>query len=68
MHYIDIKTHDKNKEIYNVNTLLNTTVQFEAPHAKREISQCMRRQKFWHTKNYYRKKPKMRKMCIRAFN
>ena len=46
MHYIDIKTHDKNKEIYNVNTLLNTTVQFEAPHAKREISQCMRREKF----------------------
>jgi hypothetical protein len=42
MHFIDIKLRDNNKEIYKLNTLLNTIVQYEAPHAKREIPQCMR--------------------------
>ena len=41
MHFIDIKPHDNNKEIYKINTLLNTIVQFEAPYAKREIPQCV---------------------------
>jgi len=69
MHFIDIKTHDNNKEIYNINTPLNTIVQFEASHAKREISLCMRRQKFGHTKKKLsQKQPKMRKRCIRVFN
>jgi len=27
MHFIDIKPHDKNKDIYKINTLLNTIVQ-----------------------------------------
>jgi hypothetical protein len=39
-----------NAKIYKINTLFNTVVQFEAPHAKREIPQCMRCQKFGHTK------------------
>jgi hypothetical protein len=67
MHFIGIKLHDNNKEIYIINTLLNTMLQFEAPHAKREIPQRMRRQKFGH-KKILQKQPKMRKMCIRAFN
>jgi len=58
MHFIDIKPHDNNKEIYKINTLLNMIVQFEAPHAKREIPQCMRRQKYGHTKNYCRNNPR----------
>ena len=53
MHFIDIKPHDNNKEIYKINTLLNTIVQYEAPHAKRQIHQCMRCQKFAHTHTYY---------------
>ena len=39
MHFIDIKPHDNNKEIYKINPILNTIVQFEAPHTKREFSQ-----------------------------
>jgi hypothetical protein len=58
MHFVDIKAHNNNKEMYKINTLLNTIVQFEAPHAKREIPQCMRRQKFGHTKNYCRSNPR----------
>jgi hypothetical protein len=42
IHFVDIKPSDNNKEIYNITTLLNTIVQFEAPHAKREVPQCMR--------------------------
>ena len=51
IHFIGIKPASNNKEIYNITTLLNTIVQFEAPHAKREIPQCMRCQHFGHTKN-----------------
>jgi len=68
MHFIDIKPHNNNKEIYKINTLLNTIVQFEVAHAKREIPQRMRCQKFGHTKKLLQKQPKMRKMCRRAFN
>jgi hypothetical protein len=35
MHFIDIKPNGNNKEIYKINTLSNTVVQFEAPHAER---------------------------------
>ena len=62
MHFMDIKPHDNNKEIYKINTLLNTIVQFEAPHAKRESLQCMRCQKFGHTKNYCRNNPR----CVKC--
>jgi hypothetical protein len=58
MHFIDIKPHDNNKEIYKINKLLNTIEQFETPHAKREIPQCMHCQKYGHTKNYYKNNPR----------
>ena len=62
MHFIDIKPHDNNKEIYKINTLLNTIEQFEPPHAKREFPQCMRCQKFGHTKTYCRNNPR----CVKC--
>ena len=66
--FVDIKPSGNNKEVYNITTLLNTTMQIEAPQAKREIPQCMRCQQFGHTKNYCRKKPKMRKVRGTTFN
>jgi len=63
IHFVDNKPFGNNKDIYNITTLLNPIVQFKAPHAKREILQCMRCQQFGHTQNYCRKKPKMRKVC-----
>ena len=62
MHFIGIKPHDNNKEIYEINTLLNTIGQFEAPHTHREIPQCMRCQNFGHTKNYCRNNPR----CVKC--
>jgi PAX-interacting protein 1 len=58
MHFIDIKPRNNNKEIYKIIILLNTILKFEAPHAKREIPQCRRCQKFGHTKNYCRDNPR----------
>jgi hypothetical protein len=51
IHFIDIKPHT-NKNIYHINTLLNTTVKFEAPQPKRHTLQCVRCQKYGHTINY----------------
>jgi predicted solute-binding protein len=45
LHFIHMKPHFNNKEIYQITTLLNTVVKVEAPHAKRAIPQCMRGQK-----------------------
>jgi len=53
IHFTDIKPHT-NKDIYHINTLLNTTVKFEVPQPKRDIPQCMRCQKYGHTINYCR--------------
>jgi hypothetical protein len=62
IHFIDLKPADNNKEIYNITTLLNAIVQFEAPHTKREIPQCMRCQQYGHTKNYCRNNPR----CVKC--
>jgi len=62
LHFIDIKPHPTNNEIYHITTLLHTIVTVEAPHVKRAIPQCMRCQKYGHTKNYYRNSPK----CVKC--
>ncbi|PNF21360.1 hypothetical protein B7P43_G17732 [Cryptotermes secundus] len=55
--FVDLKAQDNNKEIYKITLLMNTCVQFEAPHIKREIPQCMRCQKYGHTRNYCHNNP-----------
>jgi hypothetical protein len=62
IHFIDIKPHPNNKEIYQTTTLLHTVVKVEAPHVKRAIPQCMRCQIYGHTKNYCRNSPK----CVKC--
>lgn len=60
--FVDLKAQDNNKEIYKVKLLMNTCVQFEAPHIKREIPQCMRCQKYGHTRNYCHNNPR----CVKC--
>ncbi|PNF22850.1 hypothetical protein B7P43_G16778 [Cryptotermes secundus] len=55
--FVDLKAQTNNKDIYNINLLLNTCVQIEAPHTRHEIPQCMRCQKYGHTKNYCHNTP-----------
>lgn len=62
LHFIDLKPHPTNKEIYHISTLLHTSVTVEAPHVTRAIPQCMRCQKYGHTKNYCRNTPR----CVKC--
>ena len=50
--FIDIKQKENNKEIYNVNRLMNSIVKFEPPLVKKEIVQCKRCQRNGHTQKY----------------
>lgn len=55
MHYVDLKTSDNNKSIYDVKSLNRNVVQFEPPRVKRIIPQCTRCQDYGHTKNFCRR-------------
>ena len=50
--FIDIKQKQNNKEIYNVNRLMNSIVKIEPPLVKKEIVQCKRCQRYGHTQKY----------------
>jgi PAX-interacting protein 1 len=55
-------SHTPNKDIYKITTLLNTVVKVETPHTKCNIPQCLRCQKYGHTKNYCRNTPR----CVKC--
>ena len=51
--FIDLKQKANNKEIYNVNPLLNSIVKFEPPlERKKEVVQCKRCQRYGHMQKY----------------
>ena len=50
--FVDLKQKGNNKEIYNVNRLMNSIVKFEPPLVKKEIVQCKRCQSYGHTQKY----------------
>ena len=60
--FVDIKRNDNNHEIYNVRKLLNLIVTFEPPHVKQELPQCMRCQRYGHTKNFCTRNPR----CVKC--
>ena len=62
IHFVDLKPHTTNKDLYKITTLLNTVVKVETPHTKRNIPQCTRCQKYGHTKNYFRNTPR----CVKC--
>ena len=65
--FIDIKQKKKkkknNKEIYNVNRLMNSIVKIELPLVKKEIVQCKRCQRYGHTQKYCNHNFRCVKMC-----
>lgn len=54
MFFVDLEPHPQNKEIFEVQYLLNCKVQFEPPNKKKEVVQCKRCQNYGHTKAYCR--------------
>ena len=49
---VELEPRNNNKEIYDIEKLLNTIVKVEPPKHKKEIPQCIRCQQYGHTKNY----------------
>lgn len=52
MFFVDLEPSTNNKEIYNIEFLLNAKIVFEAPRKKREIVQCKKCQSYGHTRAY----------------
>ncbi|KAI4501064.1 hypothetical protein M0802_003867 [Mischocyttarus mexicanus] len=54
---IELASQDNNKNIYEINNLLNTIIKIEPPKTERDIPQCTRCQAYGHTKNYCNRNP-----------
>ena len=52
MFFVDLEPHPNNKDIFNVEYLLNAKIVFEPPKRKPEVVQCKRCQSYGHTKTY----------------
>ncbi|KAI4473269.1 hypothetical protein M0802_016212 [Mischocyttarus mexicanus] len=55
--FIELAPQDNNKNIYEINNLLNTIIKIEPPKTKRVIPQCTQCQAYGHTKNYCNRNP-----------
>lgn len=62
MFFVDLKTKENYKDIYNIQYLMNTRVLFESPHKKRDIPQCTKCQRYGHTKNFCNRQPR----CVKC--
>ena len=54
---VELEPRNNNKEIYDIEKLLNTIVKVEPPRHKKEIPQCIMCQQYGHTKNYCNRTP-----------
>lgn len=52
--FVDLEPGPNNKDIYNIQFLLNAKILFEPPNKKKEVVQCKRCQRLGHTKAYCR--------------
>lgn len=50
--FIDLEPNSNNKEIFQIQYLLNAKILFEPPQKKKEVVQCKRCQRYGHTKAY----------------
>lgn len=62
MFWVNIKSENNNKDIYNISTLLHTKIVFEPPKKKRVIPQCTRCQRYGHTKKFCNHTPR----CVKC--
>ena len=54
---VELEPRNNNKDIYDIEKLLNTIVKVEPPRHKKDIPQCIRCQQYGHTKNYCNRTP-----------
>ena len=60
--YVDLKTKDNNKEVFELTHLLFCKIKVEQPRLKKELPQCKRCQCFGHTQNYCHRQEK----CVKC--
>ena len=54
---VELEPRNNNKDIYDIEKLLNTIVKVEPPRHKKDIPQCIRCQQYGHTKIYCNRTP-----------
>lgn len=52
MFFIDLEPSSNNKEIFDIQFLLNAKIEFEPPYKRKEIVQCKKCQSYGHTQSY----------------
>lgn len=52
MFFVDLEPAKNNKDIYDIEFLLNAKVKFEPPYKKNDIVQCKKCQRYGHSKSY----------------
>jgi hypothetical protein len=52
MFFVDLEPNSHNKDIFNLQYLLNAKITVEPPHKKTDIVQCKKCQSYGHTKTY----------------
>lgn len=50
--FVDLEPAEINKDIFHINTLLNTKIKIEEPYKRRDIIQCINCQEYGHSKTY----------------
>lgn len=59
---IELEPRANNKDIYNVQYLLNCRISFEAPRPNKKIPQCTNCQEYGHTQNFCHRQPR----CVKC--
>lgn len=60
--FIDLEPDQNNSEIFKLSSLCYSKIKVEAPHARKEIPQCLRCQTYGHTRSYCHHPPR----CVRC--
>lgn len=60
--FVELKPNENNKDVYEIDLILNHRVKFEPPHKKREIPQCAKCQRYGHTKGFCNRDPR----CVKC--
>lgn len=62
MFFVDLEPKPNNKDIYNLELIMNLRVKFEPPHQRREIPQCTKCQRYNHTQRFCHHSPR----CVKC--
>jgi hypothetical protein len=62
MFFVELAPNANNREIYDIEFILQCRIRFEPPHQKREVVQCLNCQMYGHTKRFCNHNPR----CVKC--